>query len=340
MPETGPYSNLEQLINTLNLQLPRRTTSGRSLRLLGLTIIILSLFTGRFLGWQSELSIEYGFKSLGLLISLGAILFLFVGYKVFVAGRQREQAIKSYNVIQETRRPILYLRSFADDDPGVTIRRYLKAFYRPFYFNQVLFPPEEGLANALAPIGPMLAIGQPGEHLPNIGAVRVYSSPRGDKWKNDVSQLLQACQLIIIKAGITEGLQWEFQEVFRSTPPEKILLHVDLPKSEYQDFAQRFQEWTQIELPANPIGIMKCPFFIYFWGDFHPTAIPIKSPFVRQRMFQVNTSPFLYSLRYLFEQRSINWQKPRRNWYFLLLFALLGSIILIIVLLILLQLFI
>ena len=56
--------------------------------------------------------------------------------------------------------PVLYLRSFADD--GCAARRY------------GALTEEEQLAKALAWVGPLLAVGRPGEVLPHVGAQRIY----------------------------------------------------------------------------------------------------------------------------------------------------------------------
>jgi hypothetical protein len=80
---------------------------------------------------------------------------------------------------RDKRPPILYLRSFEDDTS--------------------LYPDHErDLVAALAPFGPVIAIGRPGEFLQTLGAARAYC---GDDWKEQVRHWIDTCALVVIRIG-------------------------------------------------------------------------------------------------------------------------------------------
>jgi hypothetical protein len=108
--------------------------------------------------------------------------------------------------------PIIVLRSFRDDSSraGGT-----------FTFEQ--------LAGAvLRTFGPLVAIGKPGERLPPLGAARVYRT--NDTWQGTALDLMATAKLIVMIAGTTSGLQWEFDRIFERDWQRKLLI-VLLPLS-------------------------------------------------------------------------------------------------------------
>ena len=88
--------------------------------------------------------------------------------------------------------PVLYLRSF-HVDPSVEPSR--------FGHHQTV---EEGLLEALAPIGPGVALGCPGETLAFPGAIRLYCGQ--GNWRRCVEKLVDVCTLCVIVAGNTQSL--------------------------------------------------------------------------------------------------------------------------------------
>ncbi|MFD9689309.1 transferase [Kitasatospora sp. NPDC001309] len=111
------------------------------------------------------------------------------------------------------RRPVLYLRSFADDrtaaqvDDGQALNIHSR---------------EEQLASALAAFGPVIAVGRPGEPLPLLGAARFYLPL--DDWKPTILRLMDLSQLIVLRVGVGEGLRWEIDQVVATQPARKLLL--------------------------------------------------------------------------------------------------------------------
>jgi hypothetical protein len=72
---------------------------------------------------------------------------------------------------------------------------------------------EEMIAGVVARFGPFVAVGAPDESLPQLGAARAYL-PRDD-WQNTIIDWVDAAQLIILVAGTTHWVRWEFNMVLR-----------------------------------------------------------------------------------------------------------------------------
>jgi hypothetical protein len=102
---------------------------------------------------------------------------------------------------------ILYLRSFLDDQvkvlrDGVRYRVWLT---NPL-FSVTRF--EEVIARSGWPFGGLLALARPGERLPELGAVRIAAAA---DWQQTIDRLMEESKHILITAGLTSGLKWEFQ---------------------------------------------------------------------------------------------------------------------------------
>lgn len=107
----------------------------------------------------------------------------------------------------------MYLRSFAIDMSANPDRRSLKT-------------QEEDLALALRHIGPVVAVGEPGEKLPLLGATRIYM--KHDNWQQNIESLMSMSRLVVIHAGLSDGLIWEIGTAVRVTPPSRIIIFFSL----------------------------------------------------------------------------------------------------------------
>ncbi|MEU3708592.1 transferase [Streptomyces catenulae] len=111
------------------------------------------------------------------------------------------------------RRPVLYLRSFADDADAAEVDD--GAFVN-------LHSREEQLAGALGAVGPVITVGRPGEPLPRLGAARFYLPL--DDWRPAILQLMELSRLIVLRLGPGDGLWWEVERARATQPPEKLVL--------------------------------------------------------------------------------------------------------------------
>jgi hypothetical protein len=108
-------------------------------------------------------------------------------------------------VLQDDRRsPVVYLRSFRADSRWYNI--------------------EDKLVEAAAKIGPVVAVGEPGEHFPPLGAARLYVDHA--HWHDVVARLVAVAQLIIFRVRDTEGFWWELRHVVETIDPAKVLIWI------------------------------------------------------------------------------------------------------------------
>lgn len=138
---------------------------------------------------------------------------------------------------QGGRRPVFYLRSFS-------IERWDRPRLREFLFG----PPasdEEKMVPVLQRSGPVIAIGQPNEKLPRLGAARFYVSD--ELWKQKVADVAAVSRLILWTSGTSEGLRWELGHLLESVGADKLilwahphLLHLPAPSREAE--WSRFRE--------------------------------------------------------------------------------------------------
>ena len=158
----------------------------------------------------------------------GALLLPFM----FMKRRQRLQLDATALLRIDDRQPVVHLRSFGDDELNVkTIagdatktvfgRIDLKATLktRLLWTNVRL---EEALAGIARSFGPFIAIGEPNEALPDIGAARAYLGD--DQWQDKVAQWMDKSLLITMIGGTTPGLMWELDHLLKTGQPGKLII--------------------------------------------------------------------------------------------------------------------
>ena len=141
-------------------------------------LIAIGSYTGGFfaLGWTR--------KSIGLLATKGR------GHRM----------IDPHTLLaRDKRAPVLYLRSFDDDDVPD-----LNGYHYKFGVARTL---EMSLAEPMSGIGPLLSIGRPGEELPLIGANRLYVAD--EDWQKAVEHLLDIARAVVVVVGLSPGVAWE-----------------------------------------------------------------------------------------------------------------------------------
>jgi hypothetical protein len=100
-----------------------------------------------------------------------------IGGFCFVIVRQIYVRLRPAHQTEGLGAPVVYLRSFYVDQG---FSRRPRPVGRPFSVRTE----EEQLAKALREIGPVVAIGKPGERLPRLGANRIYV--RDEDWQEQV----------------------------------------------------------------------------------------------------------------------------------------------------------
>jgi hypothetical protein len=140
----------------------------------------------------------------------------------------------------DPRPPVLLLRSFRDDNQLIdSSNTHWLTFSR-------LHTLEEHLTDDLWKWGPVVAIGRPGESLPPSGAAREYVEH--DHWQNRVDTLLAEALLVVMVAGQTEGLRWEFRRMMDSCRDRLMLV---LPNDDPANWQNMWHALDGTELQAT-----------------------------------------------------------------------------------------
>ncbi len=113
--------------------------------------------------------------------------------------------------LQETalvgRPAFLLLRSFQDD-----ARTLLSAtIWAKMSIWRKRLRLEESVVRVLERRAPVIAIGEPGERLPQLGAVRAY--PAEHEWRDKVLGWMANAEAIVMVAGQTPGVAWELRQI-------------------------------------------------------------------------------------------------------------------------------
>jgi hypothetical protein len=145
---------------------------------------------------------------------------------------------------------------------------------------------EEQIADVLRPVGPLIAVGAPGERLPHAGAVRMYlpKTPK-EAWQEPVRQLMRRSRLTVLTLGTSEGTMWELAEALRLLPPQRLVLF--LPSMDGDDY-ERIRAEIGSRLPPGPPWLAHShrepvQGVIHFDADWTPTLTPVMSTRHNQR---------------------------------------------------------
>lgn len=201
--------------------------------LLGIVAFAIALWT---IGW-------YGFLlfSDGIVPRPGAVLLLvFVIPGTLLTLRNRLVAPTAHEVLAEdVRPPVLYFRTFRSDE-----RRTLSVGRDKF---------ETTLGNRLTRLGPFVAIGNPEDRLPPLGAARLYVQPDAD-WKTEVGRLLPAAQVVVFRAqgDLGEGSLWEIERVVAAVDPVNVLLAAPRRVRKGGDLARLYQRFVESVVGVFP----------------------------------------------------------------------------------------
>ena len=284
---------------------PKAALSRTDRTAMGLTIACglgaVVAFTGNFLP-DEWLNVPMA----GLLVFLAM---LYPAYRLRARAaletRRREvRPITIESVQSPDRPPVLYLRSFEDDERGARMKGSLTE--------------EEHLAKVLSQIGPFLAIGRPGEGLPELGASRIYVND--SDWQSTVQDLLRNARLVIIRTGRTMGLGWEIEQAVRVLTPQQLVLLVD-SAGELREVLERINNVhpgvrTRIRMGWRSIG--KIRGFVMFDGQWRASALRVRGPgwyffYTEEGDVKRTTKKVARTLRPLFQALGMRWQPPPLN---------------------------
>jgi TM2 domain-containing membrane protein YozV/alkylhydroperoxidase/carboxymuconolactone decarboxylase family protein YurZ len=158
-------------------------------------------------GWDTGLSV------LMAVLGVGA-------WRLWRKSRQYGALDADQAMARDPRPPVLYLRSFADD--GAALIGEQPSLMRLGAAVTALVTPEQEMADNLDAVGPVVAIGKPGESLPELGAARLYVSD--DEWQAKVRELMALASLVVVRVGSSPGLLWEIEQALAHLPRQRLVL--------------------------------------------------------------------------------------------------------------------
>ena len=206
--------------------------------------------------------------SICLLLGVVGGALLGIGKRMQAKGRLRRHRAAG-------QRPVVYLRSFADDN---TMARRPRAFGRLW----AVATEEEQMTAALAELGPVVAIGRPGEALPRLGAERIYLPD--DTWQAQVLAWFQRAELVVFQcpAQPTPGVTWEVERAFECVGPTRLAFA--LPRDPHAlgwlraQLAQRGWPAPSWSVPDRAPYGTRMGGLVHFDGARQPLLEPLRKP--------------------------------------------------------------
>ncbi len=232
-------------------------------------------FIYQLLGWGMFISagvISLAGPDIGDEMVLVVLGLAFGGGYLLLRGRRYATKIGSQVIANDHRPPIIYLRSFSEENLEDSFLSYIKAAFtgRQISGDVPSWGPVEQylLEQFFSKIGPYVAIGQPGQPIPHAGAARIYYGD--DEWRQGVIDIFDKARLVVIRAGQTAGLQWELEQLIKHVPARKILLILTWRRADYKTL----KAWADSILPKPLPDAQPSERLIMFGDDWSP--IPLK----------------------------------------------------------------
>lgn len=204
------------------------------------------------------------FDPMVALVGMATLLLLnLVGAGALLSRLADNRATRLYQNVREwdARPPIVFLRSFNQDNDRLKARggdafaRWPAGVGRPRTLDEILL--EHG-----SPYGPVVAIGDPRDPTPPLGAARVFVQGEGDEWQAVVQGLAGASKAVVICPNQGEGVQWELDLIAQAGGRLQVifLASPELDRQATLDLFKRF-------VPNMPeIGVKQHPIAAYERG--------------------------------------------------------------------------
>ena len=312
---------------------PAGTGHGRPMRLLGGMLLTLSVlgFIGVIVVAGSALDSGAAFGA-GIVGQILVGLVAFAGVKFLKRGKQIGALSAQALLENDSRPPVVYLRSFQDD--AAAAEGALKVL--PLGGGAIMggmialldaaggtATEEEQLAEALRDVGPFVAVGKPGEKLPELGAARMYL--QDSEWKDKVHDLMSRASLVVLRAGRTDGLWWEAQMAAAIVKPERLVVLLPYQRAQYELFRSNAETIFGRRLPDYPQGKKESAAgsvqgILYFEPDGTPHFLQPQGSFRGAKPW---VGSFKVTLQPVFKQLHVDVTIPKMSLGKALLFLLL-----------------
>lgn len=175
----------------------------------------------------------------------------------------------------DSRAPVVYLRPFDEDRRQA--RSLLWASFLPAPDTD--WAAERAFVEALHEIGPLVAIGRPGDVMPTRGFARMVAAPTS--WQGAVAELLDRAAAVLLVPGNSPGVQWELEQVLRRVQLPKVAIAVPSWKGfDYEGLRARLEELTAHKPPSlPPTRIRSFPVDLRALITFGPDGRPVLHDF-------------------------------------------------------------
>ncbi len=232
--------------------------------LVGFAFVVAGLFTlvAAFAAWWEGMArrISTGSVAEDILVILGAAVSLVLGFMLLryaaaqrLATRKRMAPDALTLMARDPRPPILYLRSFIDDTAEEPFRGDRRASNGGFAgaliellgaTEHAVLTQEERLAKILRRHGPFVAVSDPSDTLPDLGAARL--SLGSEEWQSVVANLMTRSRLIVIRPGSGRGLWWEIERVLTLVPSSRVVFWLPGKARDGRDSTGVYSELRQV----------------------------------------------------------------------------------------------
>lgn len=254
---------------------------GRTIHILGLVLVIFVLG-----GLYRRLGVMWA-----VVISLVSLGSAFLGRHLYHIGKRMAAPEGNYKRQRDQRNPVLYLRSFMDDDVAARVVKGStlmpgESAVTPYSLTFSVTTEEEIIAKELERIGPCIAVGRRNERLPPLGMARMYFDD--EHWQEGVRELMQRAELVIMRAGMTEGFLLELGMAVEFVNPEKVIIILPFEMGSYRGKSQMSEGYLKFREVANSILPKPLPMFsgegmpgtslsgiVSFQGDWTPKTLAL-----------------------------------------------------------------
>lgn len=212
--------------------------------------------------------------AVGLANPLFAIIPCYIAYLLLRRGKKHAVKIGDSVLKDDARPPVIYLRSFKDESLESSVFQRFKGLASSDKTWLAATVPNNGiqeqdaLGYVFRKIGPYIALGKPGEELPELGSSKLYTS--NDEWQNFIRAFFEKSRLVVFRAGLTASLKWELAEIVHAVSPQKVLMILPLKAADYRGFIQ----WANSIMPTRLSEDYPTSRLVKFDSDWTPSYLP------------------------------------------------------------------